>query len=298
MSFRAGPLALLLILCPCFHAQPGPPLEVDPVPARARHVIIISVDGLRPDAIAAAGAARLMELIRRGAHAAKATTIDASCTLPSHTSMLTGLLQNRHGVLHNYYTPGAVTCRTVFTAAKASGRSCAMFISKEKLRYLAVPGSIDHLYGPDAVAPDPTRTFSAREIALEFREQWSRSPFGVAFVHFREPDAAGHAWGWMTEEYLAAVRIVDEAIGAIADAVSLKTTAIIVSADHGGHGQGHGTASMEDLAIPWICVGPGVPPGMRIDREISTCDTAATALQFLGLAPRNIDGRPVVELFD
>src|SRR5690606_34556114 len=66
-----------------------------PAPAEARtaltgHVVVISVDGLRPDAIEKFGAKNIQRLIREGSYSLEATTILPSKTLPSHTSMLTG----------------------------------------------------------------------------------------------------------------------------------------------------------------------------------------------------------------
>src|SRR6266480_4189262 len=63
-----------------------PPVALlsSPLPGkpRAERVIVISVDGLRPDAIEAAGARTLRTLIERGASCAKAETIRPSITLP------------------------------------------------------------------------------------------------------------------------------------------------------------------------------------------------------------------------
>ena len=59
--------------------------------AIAQHVVVISIDGLRPDAIAASGAANLQRMMREGAYSLQARTIMPSRTLPSHTSMLTGV---------------------------------------------------------------------------------------------------------------------------------------------------------------------------------------------------------------
>ena len=59
-------------------------------------------------------------------------------------------------------------------------------------------------------------------------------------------------------------------------------TLFIISADHGGHGHNHDGKIKEDRLIPWIAWGPGIRPGHRIQADISTIDTAATALWVLG----------------
>src|SRR5262245_8758227 len=54
------------------------------------HVVIVSIDGLRPDAIATYKAPTLERLMGEGSYTLHAATILPSKTLPSHTSMLTG----------------------------------------------------------------------------------------------------------------------------------------------------------------------------------------------------------------
>jgi arylsulfatase A-like enzyme len=74
-------------------------------------------------------------------------------------------------------------------------------------------------------------------------------------------------------------------------------TAIIVSTDHGGHLKTHGTEMVEDMTIPWVAQGAGVQArGEMKGVDISTCDTAATVLELLGLqVPPGWVGRPVRE---
>ena len=71
---------------------------------------------------------------------------------------------------------------------------------------------------------------------------------------------------------------------------------MIVTADHGGHGWGHGTTDRRDVTIPWIAWGEGVKGGTRLGAGIRTMDTATTALWLLGLEPLGV-GAPVVTAF-
>src|SRR5687767_5567424 len=69
----------------------APPSEPTlPLASVSRNVVVVSVDGLRPDAIAKYSAPTLQRLMREGSYTLAARTIDPSTTLPSHTSMLTG----------------------------------------------------------------------------------------------------------------------------------------------------------------------------------------------------------------
>src|SRR5262245_36260715 len=102
MKTAARRILLLLALAGAFSCSgyhyldftDPPPLAslcAPPSKPRVERMIVISIDGLRPDAIDAADAKTLKALIARGAYCRKAQTIRPSITLPSHTSMLTGL---------------------------------------------------------------------------------------------------------------------------------------------------------------------------------------------------------------
>ena len=73
---------------------------------------------------------------------------------------------------------------------------------------------------------------------------------------------------------------------------------LIVTADHGGHGTGHGTTDPLDMTIPWVIAGPRIRQDYAITAAVSTMDTAATAAFLLGLTlPADVGGKPVLEAF-
>src|SRR4051812_20813467 len=71
--------------------------------ARAKKVLIIGIDGCRPDALRAAKAPNLEALIRDGAYSGKAQTGDATISGPGWSSMLTGVWRAKHGVRDNRF---------------------------------------------------------------------------------------------------------------------------------------------------------------------------------------------------
>jgi predicted AlkP superfamily pyrophosphatase or phosphodiesterase len=306
-------------------------LGAPPERARAKRVVIVSIDGLRPDAIDAAGAKTLNGLIDRGAYCAIAQTIRPSVTLPSHTSMLTGLDSPRHQVYWNSYHRGYIPHPTVFSVAAQCGRESAMIFSKDKFHFLANPKCVTFVHGPpvpDKVPPpedyrDPDQQelllqrqrdaalrpgeggTTAEGIARAFSSAWALRAFDLTFVHFREADEMGHRRGWMSPEYLEAVLTIDRALAGIIATIEKQggfgTTALIVTSDHGGSGRDHywflQPGKAEHMTIPWICVGPGIPAGLKINRAVRTFDTAPTALALIGLgAPEGIEGRAVEEV--
>ena len=67
----------------------------------SRHVVVVSLDGLRPDVGLRANMPALRALMNRGSFTMYATTTDVAITLPSHTSMLTGVPPEQHGITYN-----------------------------------------------------------------------------------------------------------------------------------------------------------------------------------------------------
>lgn len=267
-------------------------------PARAvtQHLLVISIDGLRPDAIEAHGATTLQRLMREGSHTLEARTILPSRTLPSHVSMLTGVPPETHGISWNddrIDREGYVREATVFELASQSGYSTAAFVSKSKLRHLQKPGTLDY-----AAAPRGNGTRTAAEVADAVSDYLKHRRPNLLFVHIAEPDFAGHTVGWMGRVYGWAVRRADAAVARIlveADAAfGPGNYTVIVTSDHGGHGRGHGSDDPRDVLIPWIAWGRGVAQGEVLPAGIRTTDTAATILRLLGVdVPSGWEGTAV-----
>jgi predicted AlkP superfamily pyrophosphatase or phosphodiesterase len=264
-------------------------------PAQIQHVVIISIDGLRPDALLAADAPTLDGLIARGAYSPNAQTVKISETLPSHASMLTGVVPETHGIQWGvpYIGWPGLNRPTLLSLAHEAGFSTAMAFGKQKLNYLVLPNSVDELFGTD------THDSEVKDQALKFIEA---GPPNILFIHFPDVDRVGHTYGWMSSYQLQAINFVDGLMGEILTALdksgSLNSTLLIVTADHGGHGTRHGDDSPEDRTIPWLAAGPGVPQGVTLTTAINTYDTAPTVLHALKLPlPAGWDGRPILEIF-
>ena len=64
-------------------------------------VILISIDGMRPDGVLNCGNPFVEELKKMGSHALNARTVIPSVTLPCHTSMFHSVTPERHGITRN-----------------------------------------------------------------------------------------------------------------------------------------------------------------------------------------------------
>lgn len=125
------PLLLALVIRPLpVQAQSPPPAE---------HVVLISVDGLRPEFYLDPSwpAPTMQQMAREGAHARAVRGVFPSVTYPSHTTVVTGALPARHGVFYNtpfeprgqtgrwYWNEEAIRVPTLWDAVRAAGRTTA-----------------------------------------------------------------------------------------------------------------------------------------------------------------------------
>jgi len=253
----------------------------------AQRVIHVSVDGLRPDAVRTlgpGGAPNFYRLRSEGARTENARTdYDYTNTLPDHTCILTGravLGPDGHGItfngdvdttiaeVHGSYVAG------VFDVAHDNGLGTALFASKSK--FSLFDRSWDGVNGaPDLTGPDDGRDKIDRYLYLGDTAALTDSAiaamrsgtYDYIFLHLRDPDTAGHASGWMSSEYLGSVARIDSLLGLLLDAIADEplldgTTAVVVTADHGGAGTDHSDpALLWDYTVPVYVRGPGALPG-------------------------------------
>ena len=275
-------------------------------PAHAiRRVVIVSFDGLRPDVALRAEMPALRSVMARGSFTMFAITTDVAITLPSHTSMLTGVPPIQHGIHYNSDPkPGqrkSPEWPTLFGIAHRAGRTTALCAGKSKFSVLADSSTLDLRWVParGKNAPD--------SVVAGVAAGWiSTKRPDVLFVHLPGLDGAGHASGWGSPAQVRAAVIVDRAfakvVAALAQAPVDDSTLIIVSSDHGGEGKSHGGMGASSRYIPWIIAGPGVRANYDLTQvtnlQVHTEDTFATALAWLGLTPEKpVRGRAVTEVF-
>lgn len=262
---------------------------------RANHVFIISFDGGNPTVMQRSLMPTVMTLLRQGAGTWTAQTIFPSVTLPSHTSMLTGVSPQKHKVLWNDWKPekGLVSVPTIFGIAKQKGLTTALFAGKPKFKHLNLPGTLDAFGIP---------SYSAKRVAAVAGKYILEKKPNLCFIHFADSDGAGHKNGWGSREQMLAFTDEDDALKTVVEAIQkagiANDSVVILSADHGGHGKTHGSKSPDDMNIPWIAWGSRVKQGFAITAKTTTYDTAATALWLLDIpVPANWDGKPVASAF-
>ena len=238
-------------------------LQADDSNEKAKHVIMISCDGLRPDAVEFLGpkwAPNFHRLIKEGAHTHNARTdFNYTVTLPNHTCMLTGrgvVGESGHEWTENG-TPkiGQMLHRnkkayiaSAFDVAHDNGLKTGLFCSKDKfilydLSYnerSGKPDTIGEDNGNDKL-DDYHHNDKTEELIKTFTDNLANDPYGLSMLHLRDPDTSGHAHGWdisCRSIYIYAVSKMDWIVGKILEFIESNEkmngkTAIILTADHG-----------------------------------------------------------------
>lgn len=290
-------LALSLQAC---HAQTDAPptLPATVVPGKVAHVIQISVDALgakylgkflkeSPQDFDSFG-----RLIKEGATTLNARTdYTYTITLPNHTCMVTGRpvktpadwpecqghfwewngdfpSDQAPTSLHAVNPAGGYTASS-FDVAHDNGFSTALYSGKAKFKVFT------YSYGPE-LGSDNVRGRNKIDFSIigsgihdkAFADIKANKP-AYTFLHYPDPDAAGHAAGYLGPEYRGAVKAVN---GYLKDLLTMVDTdpewkgrtIIILSADHGGlpGTKNHGDADQPyNYTIPFMVWGVGIAKG-------------------------------------
>ena len=282
--------------------QPAPeeiqPTQVLVPPQPISRVLIVTFDGMRPDAIEAADMINVKELMQNGAYTLHAQTVYPSSTLPAHASMVTGTCPAKHIARWDEYVPqnGYALGTDIFDLTHAVGLRTVIVAGKEKIQQITEPTSLDYWGFIDET--DKTKDITT---LLNMGREQVKQGFGLMLMHFPNGDLAGHKYGWMSKQQLSAYHEDDKSFGALLQTMKdngfYDGTLIIITSDHGGHETHHGTNMPDDLTIPWIIYGPQVVPGI-LKTQVYIMDTAPTVAFALGLPLQaEWDGAPVYEAF-
>ncbi len=252
-------------------------------------VILVLVDGMRPDGMLACGHPYVRALLEQSSYCLKARTVLPSSTLPCHMSLFHSVDPDRHGILTNTYVPQVRPIDGLIEQLDRSEKKCAFFTTWEELRDLTRP---DHLHTC---------------LCINQHKQADTDPkitdAAIAYIKAEEPDflflylgetdeVGGHDHGWMSPEYMQSLvkawSCIEKLHRNLPDGYTL-----IVCADHGGHDRVHGSACDEDMTIPVLFCGPRFETGRELE-DVSIKDIAPTIARLLDSpAAREWEGKPL-----
>jgi predicted AlkP superfamily pyrophosphatase or phosphodiesterase len=268
-------------------------MRVTPV----RRVVLVVLDGLRPDAIPRFGLEHLSALAARSAFTMRARTVRPSVTACAMASLLTGAAPERHGLQSDR-----------FHLPRRSGplHPLPQLLAEHQLPTSAHLAAMPLLFGGIAqriaarlgITQSRFRGRGCTEIEAGARTALREQRRGLIFQHWPDADRAGHAHGWMSDAYARAALEMDVALGALVRQLDLDdpSTLFIALADHGGGGavpDHHDSTHPLDTTIPLFLAGGAVRRG-ELPAGLSLLDVPATVCWALGLQmPESYAGQPL-----
>jgi predicted AlkP superfamily pyrophosphatase or phosphodiesterase len=234
-------------------------------------LILVSLDGYRPDYLERGLSPTLAALARDGVRATAMRPAFPTLTFPNHYTIVTGLYPDHHGIVDNRMTDPVSGKRFVYSDyATIDDPSWwggePLWVGVERQGGHAVtmfwPGSDVAI---DGVRPEHWLQFDARVTPDDRVRQvlrWIDLPPperpGFVTLYFEEIDHAAHAGGPDSPQVDAAMREVDAAMGLLVDGLKQRGlfdgTNIVVVSDHGGTAAGPDKVIVLDQAIPMDAV--------------------------------------------
>ncbi|NKI28458.1 DUF4983 domain-containing protein [Arenibacter sp. 6A1] len=242
---------------------------------KTKKVLIIGIDGCRPDVLDIANTPHLDNLISNGTYSLDARNTGITRSGPGWTSMLTGVWEDKHKVVDN-----------TFEGYNHSNYPHLFKRIKEyDSNYKTVSVSQWHPINTKIVRSTADIISNVPDSSLEVERKaiahLKETDLTAIFVHFDDVDHAGHSTGFSSNnpKYISAIETVDQSIGKIMSALKTRKTyekedwLILVSTDHGGISNNHGGNSDEERTIFIIASGDSIAK-----RKISKTTTKTTVL--------------------
>jgi arylsulfatase A-like enzyme len=298
---------------------------IAPAAPRRPSIVLISLDTLRAKSMSAYGhpvetTPTITTYARRGALFENAFTTFSN-TLPSHMSMLTGLLPAEHGVVQ-LNDVLADRHATLAEMLRRAGYATGAFTEDALLdaRHGFNRGFSTY-YEHTSIATgtgDARGTFGR---ALEWAGHHADEQFFL-FIHTYEVhapydppeeyrtlfhDGAGSELGAPRRAYEQEIRRLDDELRRLLDGLETllpeRDLLVVITADHGEEFYEHGAAFHvqlfdEVMHVPLVMVFPGViPPDLRVTAVVSLVDVVPTIAALAGVPLDNdVDGTSLVPL--
>ena len=248
---------------------------------RAKHVVLISLDGARPEFYMDSSwpAPHLQQLRKEGVYAGKGIeSVFPSVTYPSHTTIITGAYPGHHGIYYNkpfggkpghwYWNESYINTKTLWDAIEQAGMTAGAVMwpatvgapidynfpvrrteKGEKGNRLSI--KYPYITPPNLLSDIEKKTgnkFTASDLGSKNHAQ-SKTIATISnyiiktykpnlmAIHFVGIDHQEHSHGTDGPQVRSVVSVTDSLVGtvlqAISDAGIKKSTAVIITGDHG-----------------------------------------------------------------
>ena len=257
-------------------------LTICQLSAQVNKVLVIGIDGCRPDAMAVASTPNIDALVSNATYSMDALNDRITVSGPGWSSMLTGTWPAKHGVTNNAFTGSDYATYPHFMQRVEDHDPTLHTVSISQWHPINDQIAVS---AADTVINVADNTIAVRDAAVSYLTLFDPD---VMFVHFDDVDHAGHGSGFSPTNpvYTTSIETVDAGIGGIVTAITSRPTyatenwAIIVSTDHGGLGTSHGGNSPEEEIIFLIVSGDSIP-NAEVTKD-STLTTVPPVFNCLG----------------
>jgi len=281
--------------------------EDQPAPLTPK-VLVIGIDGVRPDVLSDVPTPNLDALIADGAYTDQAQTGLPSVSGPGWSSFLNGVWPEKHGVTNNDFTGKRYDLYPDFlTRIEQIRPELNTFAVADWLPLVQAEDGMPTISDAVDVLPIVDGHELGYPVADSISAELAAAHLGGAdpaalFVYLGDPDETSHQYGSIGEEYRAAIALADRHVGILMEAVRSRATyatedwLVVVSTDHGRREDGgHGGDTPEERTIFLLVSGPAALNGILAEPAFIV-DVSVTALAHLGIAidPEwDLDGKPV-----
>ncbi|KAA6341190.1 2 3-bisphosphoglycerate-independent phosphoglycerate mutase [termite gut metagenome] len=268
----------------------------------ARHVVFIGLDGWGAYSVEKVEMPNVKQLMAEGAYTLKKRSVLPSSSAANWASMFMGAGPELHGytkwdsktpdlpsrVLSHY---GLFPCIFGLLRDAHPTAEIGYLYEWDGLKYLAETEAMN--------LSQNLKSDSLTPVACDYIR--TAKPNLVSII-YDEPDGVGHRDGHDTPAYYAMLKVQDERIGKIVEAVKeagiYDETVFIITSDHGGVHNGHGGKTMLEMETPFIISGKGVKKGLVFDESMMQFDIAPTIARIFRLkTPQVWIGRPMEQVF-
>ena len=261
------------------------------------NVLMVGIDGCRPDALLVADTPNIDKLWHNGAYSFHVKSDTISYSGPCWTSILTGVWHQKHNVISNNYSkPNIEQYPHIFSLLKKSNknRECISVVRWAPINKIMLPESgLKFNYKKDQRVSN--ESISILRVMLNI---------DIMFIHLGEVDSIGHKSGFSVKKnsnYIKQIQKTDILIGEILSALELRQKArnenwvIILTTDHGGVAFDHGQNIDAHTNTFFIVSGKNIKKG-EINTQVNAVDIGVTVLDLLGVSIEkswNLDGKVI-----
>jgi uncharacterized membrane protein len=269
------------------------------------HVILVVIDGVRPDVLLEANTPNIDTLIAEGSYTWNTWTVTPSITIAAIPSIFTGATPEVHQVTN---WDGEIYAETMVEVFEGAGLPCAIMGQDPILGGYSATYCTGYYSHPNA--DEHFMTLAINMLA-------ENKPYFMT-IYNPMPDKRAHAYGHESPEYRESIENADYHIGRLINKLKefgvFEQTLIVITTDHGMTGTSHSYGYETDMRIFSIWRGPGIKRGFEMFNMVyvhgtetydnayvahRTIDIAPTITELVGVrAPENAEGEVIWQIFE